>query len=400
MKNNFKFKVVTFLFVSSLTLPAFAFMGAMMNMGRQMMGPMNPMQMMNHSQMMMQMCGTGMGQMAGGAMNMMGSMMSMMPMGGNMMQGMSEGMMKQVLASPQMTLQALDCAHRNQQMVQMMLKTLSGEQRILHQMAQIMVRDPRISSSMMSLALTNPQVGDFLLTRMDGFVYNELSYAMLLQPGLATKVSTLVWQHRKRHLQKGSPMVDLMSRWGKVDEDYDELEYATERFLFSVFSDVRAAYVFMTALAETDEMTKGYLLDVIFLGKVKDYYYDSRTGKKSDAEFFNQSFHNLYAVTFGLNISLATPDKNGELGAKSNEGKALMKEMMKYMINHESKQPTEWGMRLMISLVAGGMIHQDERIGHFAQFLMKTMPPKFANGLPKSLDFPTPKPDFSLFEVR
>ena len=82
MLKNIKLKIIAVLFVSTLALPTHAFFGAMMNMGKQMMGGMNPMKMMNPTQMMMQMCGSGMGQMASGAMNTMGSMMSMLPMGG------------------------------------------------------------------------------------------------------------------------------------------------------------------------------------------------------------------------------------------------------------------------------------------------------------------------------
>lgn len=394
-KSKLKMKLGLIVLSVGLTLPASAFFGNMMKMGQQMMGGMT--QMMDPTQMMMQMCGTGMGQMAGGAMNMMGSMMSMMPMGGNMVQGMSSSAMRQVLSNPQMTLKAISCAQRNQQMVQMMLKTLAGDRGLLHQMGRTMVRDPRIAKAMMDLALRKPQVGDFLLSRIDKVLFNELSYAMILHQGMAYDVAHLAWIHRKRHLKVGSPLIQTLHAWGEVEQEYDGVEFATERFLFAVYSDINAGYLFMKTMAELDETTRDYLLDVIFLGKIKNYFYDRRSGQWSDAEFFNESFRNLYALLYGLNLSLATP-VDGELPAQSETGQALMKEMMKYMIDHETKRPTEWGMRFMLSLVAGAQEYRDPQIGNFAQFLMQTMPPKFARGLPKKMPFPVPKPDFERFQ--
>ena len=364
------------LFMSTNAYPFFGMMRKMMGGGG--MGP---------SQMLMQMCGSSMGNMAAGMMNGASNMASMVPIMGGMFNGMKQGMtsqmMSEVLKDPKLTLQALHCAKQNNQVVHMMLETMSKNRRLLHRMGNEMVRNPWVAHSMIELALMKPQVGRFLLHRIDGTLFHMMTYALVYHPSLAQGIVELVWLHRQEVLRKNSPLLRVFTRWGEVENDGDGVEMAVERFVYAIFSDVKAANLFMRCLDEADREVEEYLLDIIFLGKIEKHYYDYQKREWQDSRYDDQSYYNLYAVFYGLRNSLVTEEmkEDPDLSKATKDAAGLMGHMMRYMVDYETKRPTRWGIRLMRALMAGAHMHQDKNIGEFASFLVGIMPGKFEKSM-------------------
>lgn len=405
MRSVIKNSMLAMLIYATGLSSSFAFFGGMMKgmmgMGQQMM-PMMPQNMMNPTQMMMQMCGSGAGQMGAGMMNMGTSMMGMVPFFGGMAKGMknsmSSSMMSQILQNPQQTLQALDCAKRNDEMVTMMLQTINSDQSLIYKMGDSMIENGAIAKSVMELAIQKPRVGRLLLQKIDPIVFRQLTLSLIKHEGMAYDATYMISQHRHEFLRQGSTLMRVFSGWNTYESDDDGVEDCVEKFIYAVFSNIEAANLFMWTLENIDPKEKEYILDVIFMGRLPNHFYDYTNNRWVDGEFKRQSFYNLYTLIFALKDALfkelktATPSKEDF----PEEAQKLMQNMMKYMLDKKTMRPTRWGMRFMNVLMAGAQMHRDPDIQAFAGFLIQLMPPRFEEGLPHELpeDAPVPRKSY------
>jgi hypothetical protein len=259
------------------------------------------------------------------------NMMSGMPFMGGAVRRAGSMMASQMLNSPQMAHDMVECAKNNPQMVGTMMKMLESDRGMLRKITSLIYQSPTLAEGLIDLALKYQGIAPFLFTRLDPALYHALTFAMSKSPSLTQKMMHLMDEHAANVIHSNTPFWNIFFYLGHEDIDGDGSEIADERFIQTVFSDIKSVTHFIKIINKRDKGIRSQLLDFMLLGKRPSEFGQNLDHKK-------QAYHFNYAMIRGLAASIVDVyDHNDMPNSNSdNPANALLGELMLEMVDMNS----------------------------------------------------------------
>lgn len=341
------------------------------------------------------MCSSGIMNLASSMGLNMFNMMRSIPIIGGIFGGMGNAMagefFNQVLNSPQMTLEMIQCAKGNTGMIDMMIEVISANPALLGKMAAIMKQSTAFTEAFTDLALSDSVLAKFFFAKINSQLYEGLTMSMVNSQQATRNVATLMKKYAKDQMKPSTPFAKLFFNIGTPGSACDGNELSNERFFYAVFSDIPSAESFLAALGSLDAATQKAMTDFVFLARQSDAN-GNVYNHTSEKYYYNYAF--IKAFVKGI---APTYDKTQQPDpASSNPANALFGKMLPMLMttSNGQMQPTEYGIAFFQAMMAGAAANDPSAKG-LMEFL-STLFPAAMFGMIPAPDAGAPAPrDFS-----
>ncbi|MBU1432421.1 hypothetical protein KKF91_17930 [Myxococcota bacterium] len=296
-----------------------------------------------------------------------------------------------VLESSSLTMEFMECAAANPELIDMMIRIIAHNPELLDRMASIIEQDCAFPAAFIDMASWHDDLRAFFFYVLNDRLYRALTRSMLCQPPFIVEtLGEMMELDAAREMRRGRPFWEVYMNMGAPEHDADANEMADERMFYAFMSNPRAAASMFEALSTMGEAEQVAVLDFMFLGRTHT--------RDASQENPRQAFYNIYAITEAFMTGIAPLyDMNLPPDPRSaNPANALLGQMLAILVEMDAQGQligfTPYAGSFFQALRSGAEVHCDPRCLGMMHFMASLFPLEvFARLPPADESAPSPR---------